>query len=57
LHPKTGYPVESVFSSTTVVAKRCLVADAIATAIAVGGKDLISQLKGIYRDISVMAYE
>ncbi|MDP8292956.1 MAG: FAD:protein FMN transferase [Candidatus Orphnella occulta] len=57
LHPKTGYPVESVFSSTTVIAKRCFIADAIATAVAVGGRDLISGFKEIYKDIIIIAYE
>jgi len=57
LHPKTGYPVESVFSSTTVIAKRCFIADAIATAVAVGGRDLISGFKEICKDIIIIAYE
>lgn len=57
LHPKTGYPVESVFSSTTVVAKRCLVADAIATAVAVGGTDIISKLEDIYQDIDIITHD
>jgi len=57
LHPKTGYPVESIFSSTTVIAKRCMIADAIATAVSVGGRDLISKLEDIYQDINIITYE
>lgn len=57
MHPKTGYPVESIFSSVTVIAKRCLIADAIATAVSVGGKDIISKLEDIYPDIDIITYE
>lgn len=56
LNPKTGYPVESDFSSVTVVASDCLTADALATAIFVLGKDKIKDLVEEFKDIEVRIY-
>jgi len=57
VHPKTGYPVESISSSTTVIAKRCLIADAIATAVSVGGKGLKNRLEDAYQGTKIIIYE
>jgi len=54
IHPKTGYPVESVFSSTTVIANRCFLADAVATAVSVGGREVSDRLKRLYPDIEII---
>jgi thiamine biosynthesis lipoprotein len=57
VHPKTGYPVESVFSSTTAIAKRCMIADGIATAVSVGGEEVKNKLEDIYPEIEIITYE
>ncbi len=54
LHPKTGYPVESIFSSTTVIAKNCFIADGIATAISVGNKEVIKSMEYFHSGITVI---
>ena len=43
LDPRTGYPQTGV-ASVTVVAERSMIADALATAIAVGGTDIASSV-------------
>ncbi len=57
VHPKTGYPVESIFSSTTVITKRCMIADGIATAVSVGGEKVKNKLEDIYPEIQIITYE
>ena len=54
INPKTGYPIKDVFFSITVLAPNCLIADGIATAVAVGGDELIDRLNKIYPDISIL---
>lgn len=54
IHPKTGYPVESIYSSVTVIAGRCFLADAIATAVSVGGRQIAERLKRLYPGIEII---
>jgi len=54
INPKTGYPIRDVFFSITVLAPNCLIADGIATAVTVGGDELIERLNKIYPDISIL---
>jgi len=54
IHPKTGYPVESVFSSVTVIAPNATMADGIATAVSVGGNKAEIDIKKIYPDIDII---
>ncbi|MFC1807861.1 FAD:protein FMN transferase [Candidatus Omnitrophota bacterium] len=57
INPKTGYPVESVFTSVSVVAPTCILADGIATAVSVGGRELAEKLRLIYDDIYITIEE
>lgn len=54
IHPNTGYPVESIHTSVTVTADRCFLADAIATAVSVGGEDAKESLESSYPDIDII---
>jgi FAD:protein FMN transferase len=57
IDPKTGYPADSAFSSVTVVADSCFLADAVATAVYVGGEPVRDKLQAIYPDIEIIALE
>jgi FAD:protein FMN transferase len=57
INPKTGYPVDNAFSSITVVAESCFLADAIATAVYVGGKETKDKLEALYPEIEIIALE
>jgi FAD:protein FMN transferase len=57
IDPRTGYPADNTFLSVTVIADRCFIADAIATAIFVGGQNAKDKLKVIYPDIDVITIE
>ena len=57
IDPKTGYPVNSAFSSVTVVADSCFMADAIATAVYVGGKKIKDKLEALYPEIEVIVVD
>ncbi|MDZ7797772.1 MAG: FAD:protein FMN transferase [Candidatus Marinimicrobia bacterium] len=59
INPKTGYPIEHELTSVSVIAEKCIFADALATAAIVLGRrkgpELIESLEGveayfIYRD-------
>lgn len=50
INPKTGYPAEVPVVAVTVIAKDCMDADALATALMVGGENLLFSmppLKGV----------
>ncbi len=51
INPKTGYPIEHEVSSVTIIAENCMLADAVATAAIVLGKDdglaFIESLNGV----------
>ena len=55
--PRTGYPADNTFLSVTVIADKCFKADAIATAIFVGGQNAKDKLEAIYPDIDVITIE
>jgi FAD:protein FMN transferase len=55
IDPKTGYPVDNFFNSVTVIADNCLMADAIATAVYVGGEPVRKKLQAIYPDVEIIA--
>lgn len=57
INPKTGYPVGNVFSSVTVIADKCFMADAIATAVSVGGKAINSRIQALYPEINIFVAE
>lgn len=54
IDPKTGYPVNNVFGSVTVIADSCFMADAIATAVFVGGEAIKDKMKRLYPDIEII---
>ena len=54
INPKTGYPIKDVFFSITVIAPNCLIADGIATAVTVGGDELIGRFNKIYPGVSIV---
>lgn len=54
IDPKTGYSKESEFSSVTVVAANCMLADALATAVFVGGGPVKDSLKELYPSIKII---
>lgn len=51
---KTGYPDEVRFSSVTVVAPSCMIADGVATAVLAGGEDIKRKLSQSYPGIDIM---
>ncbi len=57
IDPKTGYPADNTYLSVTVIADKCFIADAIATAIFIGGKKTRDKLKAIYPGIDVITIE
>jgi FAD:protein FMN transferase len=57
VNPKTGYPVDAPFSSVTVIADTCFLADALATAIFIGGKEIEGKLKKLYPEITIIVIE
>jgi FAD:protein FMN transferase len=57
INPKTGYPADSPFSSVTVIADTCFLADAIATAVFTGGEPVRSKFQGLYPDIEIIVIE
>jgi len=57
IDPKTGYPVNNTFSSVTVIADSCFMADAIATAIFVGGQPIKDKLEILYPKIRIIVIE
>jgi len=54
IHPKTGYPIESIFSSVTVIAPNATIADGIATAVSVGTKAAAADIKRLYPDTEII---
>lgn len=54
IDPKTGYPKESRFYSVTVVAPRCVLADGIATAVAVGGEPVKDKIENLYPEVEII---
>jgi FAD:protein FMN transferase len=57
INPKTGYPVDNAFSSVTVIADKCFMADAIATAVSVGGKAINNRIQALYPEIDIFIAE
>jgi len=57
INPKTGYPVDDLFSSVTVIAETCLIADAMATAISIGGRETEKRLKSLYPHSEIIIIE
>ncbi|MDA0989557.1 MAG: FAD:protein FMN transferase [Verrucomicrobia bacterium] len=57
LDPRTGYPITNGVASVTVVAKDCMTADALATALMVLGVDGAEKLLNHYPDTEAMIIE
>ncbi|NQT95103.1 MAG: FAD:protein FMN transferase [Candidatus Omnitrophica bacterium] len=57
INPKTGYPIEKIFSSVSVIAPNCTLADGIATAVAVGGEKSRKGIKQSYPEIEIILDE
>lgn len=51
IDPKTGHPVQHNILSATVIAKRCAMADAYATAFMVVGLDKAKEILGRHKDL------
>ena len=51
IDPKTGHPVQHNILSATVIAKRCAMADAYATALMVVGLDKAKEILGRHKDL------
>lgn len=51
IDPKTGHPVQHNILSATVIAKRCAMADAYATALMVVGLDKAKEILGRHQDL------
>ena len=51
IDPKTGHPVQHNIISATVIAKRCAMADAYATAFMVVGLDKAKEILGRHKDL------
>jgi FAD:protein FMN transferase len=56
LDPRSGFPAQSV-ASVTVVAQSAAIADALATAFYVGGRELAEQYCSTHRDLLVIMLE
>ena len=54
IHPKTGYPLENIFSAVTVITTKCILADGIATAVCVGGEDVKRRVEGFYPNTTIL---
>ena len=52
IDPKTGHPVQHNILSATVIAKRCAMADAYATAFMVVGLDKAKEILGRHKDLT-----
>ncbi|MDO5396132.1 MAG: FAD:protein FMN transferase [Bacteroidales bacterium] len=54
ISPRTGYPVETNIQSVTVVAPKCIVADALATTCMAGSVDEVRRIMRSYMDVSAL---
>ncbi|MFH1867423.1 MAG: FAD:protein FMN transferase [Candidatus Omnitrophota bacterium] len=54
INTKTGYPKEVRFSSVTVIASACMIADGIATAVLAGGKNVKKEIQESYPGIDII---
>lgn len=54
IDPKKGYPVESEFSSVTIIANDCLTADALATTVFILGKTKTQELLIKFKDVRLI---
>jgi len=53
IDPKTGYPAADAFGSVTVIADSCFMADAIATAVFVGGEEVKIKIERLHPDVKI----
>ncbi|MDD5504980.1 MAG: FAD:protein FMN transferase [Candidatus Omnitrophica bacterium] len=54
IDPRTGYPSNGEYSSVTVIADSCFLADSLATAIFIGGEETRKKLLSLYPGIEVI---
>jgi len=54
IDPRTGYPVKGGFSYVTVTAPNCMLADAVATAVSIGGEAVKEKFEELYPGIQII---